>query len=200
MSDPMSNTLIFGIETSNPDRSNLLALLYTALDGEDPNTRINNMVYTSDFTSGFFGNTDSPFTNGPTAIISKAPDIYISGATTYEFSVTYADSVAIDLDSIDSRDIRVENSRGFSQLATRVAASDTTDRTLSTVTVAYRITPPGGVWDRSDNHYDFEDHYKITLLADQVANASGNYAQEEELGAFGVNIPEQHDFSFSSVL
>ncbi|NJO40548.1 MAG: hypothetical protein HC865_07755 [Cyanobacteria bacterium RU_5_0] len=119
-------------------------------------------------------------TVAPNATLS-ATNLSTAGSNTYDFTVTYRDNEAINIASIDNSDIQVTGANGFSQLATRVAVSDSRNGTPRTVT--YRITAPDGTWDSADN-----GTYNIALQGNQISDTSGNVAAAGLLGNFQVNI------------
>lgn len=100
--------------------------------------------------------------------------------STRDLTIVYRDNVGINAASISDDDIRVIGPGG-TPLTTRVITNDS-DATTRTVT--YRVTPPGGGWDNSDN-----GSYSITLQPNQLNDTSGNFATAQLLGAFEVNIP-----------
>jgi Domain of unknown function (DUF4347)/Legume lectin domain/Beta xylosidase C-terminal Concanavalin A-like domain len=116
----------------------------------------------------------------PTAQLA-APNV-TTGSNSYSFNVTYSDATAVKVSSLDSTDVQVTGSGGFSQLATLVSVDAASDGTPRTAT--YRITPPGGTWDTADN-----GSYAVALQANQVSDTSGNLATATALGTFQVNIP-----------
>jgi glucose/arabinose dehydrogenase len=116
----------------------------------------------------------------PTATASTT-GITTSGATTYDFTISYSDNAAVDISSLDSTDIRVTNSNGFNQLATFVSVTPSGNGTPRTAT--YRINTPGGTWDAADN-----GSYTVALEASQVRDINGNFAAAGNLGNFSVNI------------
>ena len=113
----------------------------------------------------------------------SAANLATGGGTTYDFTVTYSDNVAINASSLDDSDVLVSGPNGYSQLATRVSVNDTSNGTPRTV--IYRITAPGGgTWDGADN-----GSYSIALQANQVSDVNGNFATAATLGSFLANIP-----------
>ena len=99
----------------------------------------------------------------------------------YDFTVTYSDDLALDLDSLGDDDILVTGPNGFNQLAQFVSVDDAgLDQTQ---TATYRLDPPGGSWNLEDN-----GTYVITLQADQVLDTSGNGIAETLLGNFGITL------------
>ena len=126
--------------------------------------------------------TPSPTTEKipPIANLSAA-NLATGGGTTYDFTVTYSDNVAVNASSFDNSDVLVSGPNGYSQLATRVPGNDTSNGTPRTVT--YRITAPGGTWNTADN-----GSYSIALQDSQVSDVSGNFTTSTALGSFQVNV------------
>lgn len=116
----------------------------------------------------------------PTAS-SITSNITTAGATTYNFTVTYTDNVAVNTLSLDSNDVRVTGPNGFNQLASLVSINTSGNGTPRTAT--YRITAPGGSWDTADN-----GTYTLALQANQVNDTSNNFATANTLGTFLVDI------------
>ena len=95
----------------------------------------------------------------PTAILT-ASDINSVPASPYTFTVLYSDPSGVNVTSIDNADIRVTGPNGYSQLATRVSTTPTSNAT--SVTATYTIPAPGGSWDSADN-----GSYNVSLLTGQ---------------------------------
>ncbi|MEL6263666.1 MAG: DUF4347 domain-containing protein [Cyanobacteria bacterium J06626_6] len=127
------------------------------------------------------GTTPPPPTDtaAPTATLSASN--VTDAASSYDFTVTYSDSTAVDTSSIDNGDIRVSGPGGFSQAATLVSVNNNSDGSPRTAT--YRMTPPGGSWDTSDN-----GSYAIALNNNQVQDTLGNATAGTNLGSFSVGI------------
>ncbi|MFH1730049.1 MAG: LEPR-XLL domain-containing protein, partial [Planctomycetota bacterium] len=130
------------------------------------------------------------FDPGPSAVDAVAPaaelaaaNVTAPGATTYTFTVTYSDNVAVDVSDIDSSDVRVTGPNGFSRYATVVGVDAAGDGTPRTAT--YQISTPGGTWDLTDN-----GTYTVALAAGQVSDTSGNLAPAGVLGTFEVAVAD----------
>lgn len=121
-------------------------------------------------------------TTAPTASAS-APDVTTAIATPETFTVTYSDNVAVAVASLDSTDVLVTGSGGFSQLATFVSVNTNSNGTPRIAT--YRILPRGGTWDLSDN-----GTYNIAVQASQIMDTGGNFVAAGTVGSFQVNIPD----------
>lgn len=120
----------------------------------------------------------------PTAMSLSAPAVGASdsGATSYTFTVTYADSQAVDVTSLGNGDVTVTPPGGGTINAAFVSASPNADGTP--IVATYSITPPGGSWTSADN-----GNYSVNLHAGQVRDTAGNTAAAATLGHFDVNVP-----------
>ena len=117
----------------------------------------------------------------PTAQVA-AGNITSGGGSTYSFTITYNDNVAMNAASVDSSDIRVTGLNGYDQVATFVSMN--TGGNGSPRTATYRISAPGGTWDSTDN-----GSYSLSMRPNQVTDTSGNSVLEGMLASFVVNIP-----------
>ncbi|MCU0983010.1 MAG: dockerin type I domain-containing protein [Pirellulaceae bacterium] len=95
----------------------------------------------------------------------------------HRFTVTYTDSLGIDLRSLDNADILVTGPNGYAQSATLVQASSGPDGTPRCAT--YRIAAPEGVWDATD--YGM---YHVLVQPDQVFNLQGNPVPAGAIASF----------------
>ena len=98
------------------------------------------------------------------------------GWTVHWFTVTYADDQALDCATIGAGDVVVTGANGFSQAAVLSNLVVSSDHRQATVT--YRISAPGGSWDRADN-----GTYLVNLQPAQVADARGNYVAAGVVGS-----------------
>ncbi len=147
-----------------------------------------NLTVSADFTF----TTVTPDTTAPTASLTSASNITSSGATTYSFTVTFSDNIAIKVSTLGSTDIRVTGPNGFTQTATFVSVDTNTNGTPRVAT--YRINTPGGTWDTTDN-----GTYTIAMLASQVSDTSSNFVVAGTLGTFTVNIPDTTPPTLSAI-
>jgi hypothetical protein len=113
----------------------------------------------------------------PTAGSLVAPNVGLSGGTTYTFTVSFGDNLAIDVTSLDGSDIRVTGPGGFNQLTTLVSVTPAGNGTPHTAT--YQITAPGGAWDSVDR-----GTYTVTVEANQVFDSAGNPVGAISPGSF----------------
>ncbi|HEY9805787.1 MAG TPA: hypothetical protein V6D04_04415, partial [Candidatus Obscuribacterales bacterium] len=119
-------------------------------------------------------------TTAPTASLA-ATNVTTTDNTTYQFTVTYADSAGVAIASLDSSDISVTGPNNFDQIATLVSVNTNSDGTPRTAT--YQITAPGGTWDVADN-----GTYTVSMQANQVRDINGNWVASGAIGSFQTNI------------
>ncbi|WP_052754354.1 PA14 domain-containing protein [Calothrix sp. 336/3] len=119
-------------------------------------------------------------TSSPTANLT-ASNVSTAGGTSYEFTVTYTDDTGVNVATLDSQDILVTGTGGFSQLATFVGVNTPSNGTPRIAT--YRITPPGGSWNGADDGV-----YTITLQPNQVSDIDGSFTGSSTLGTFAVDV------------
>ncbi len=94
--------------------------------------------------------------------------------------MTFSDDVAVKASTIDSSDILVSGPHGYSQTATLVSASRSTDGTP--ISATYQIGAPGGAWDSADY-----GSYAISLRQAQVADVAGNFEPAGVLASLNVS-------------
>ena len=124
-------------------------------------------------------------TTPPTVSAISAPNVKIGGGTSFTFTVTYSDKVAVNVSTLGNSNIVVTGPGGFSQDATLVSASSTTNAT--SVTATYRIIPRGGIWSKTGN-----GKYTIVINQGQVTDTGGNPMAAGTLGTFTVNaVPDK---------
>jgi len=142
--------------------------------------RLRNAVFTG---QTYFDNvrfTIPADTTRPTATL-QSPQI-VEGATSLNLRINYADNVAVDATSIGTGDIIVTGPRSFSQTLPLISTGLVNS---ALVRPFYRITPPGGSWDISDN-----GTYTVALQANQIKDTSNNFALAKTLGTFTVNLAD----------
>ncbi|MDX2214219.1 MAG: hypothetical protein SFY66_13095 [Oculatellaceae cyanobacterium bins.114] len=116
----------------------------------------------------------------PTATVT-ASNITSTGATTYDFTVTYTDSDSVNASSLGAGDIRITGPNGFNELASFVSVDVNSNGTPRVAT--YRFNAPGGRWDGPD-----AGTYTIAMEANQVTDTVGNAVPVGSLGTFDVTI------------
>jgi endoglucanase len=117
----------------------------------------------------------------PTVKVFQPPAI-AQNSNTADFQITYTDPIALNVSTLDSRDILVTSANGFRQFATLVSVS-TAGGTSRTAT--YRIKTSSNSWNQSDNGL-----YTLALQANQVKNSIGNAAAARTIGSFQINLPD----------
>lgn len=116
----------------------------------------------------------------PTASLTTG-NITQGGGGSHNFTVTYADNVAVNVSKIDNSDIRVTGPKGFNQLATLVGVNLASNGSPRTAT--YKINAPGGSWDGTDS-----GTYTVSMEPNQVSDTNNKSVASGSLGTFTVNI------------
>ncbi len=106
----------------------------------------------------------------------------VPSTVSYSFKVVYRDDVAVRVSSIDSFDIYVYGPNGYVRRAMLMSVDRTTDGPV--VTARYKIAPPDGAWDGSDN-----GRYTVWLQPNQVFDSGGTPANSGLAGDFAVMLP-----------
>jgi hypothetical protein len=119
-------------------------------------------------------------TTPPVAASFNAQPITSAGGSTYTFTVTYTDNVAVAAGTIGAADVTVARAGGPALTVTNA----TTSGSGGTVNATYTVAAPGGSWDATEN-----GTYAITVLAGSVEDAAGNDVAQKA-GSFQVNIPD----------
>ncbi|MFL5331089.1 MAG: right-handed parallel beta-helix repeat-containing protein [Gemmataceae bacterium] len=116
----------------------------------------------------------------PTGTLNAA-NVTSGGASTYAFSVVYADNFGVDTTTIGTADVTVTGpgvGSPFTPTGVTVTGSGTS------VTATYTISAPGGLFDTPDN-----GTYTVTMNANQVADLDGGaVVASGTLGTYQVNI------------
>jgi SdrD B-like domain len=115
----------------------------------------------------------------PTAASTPA-NVTTFGATSYTFTVTFSDNLAVSVASLGNGNVRVTGPGGFNVPASFVSVDVNSDGTPRVAT--YSITPPGGTWDIADI-----GTYSVVLQSGQVLDTAGNAVAGGTLGMFNVN-------------
>jgi hypothetical protein len=119
-------------------------------------------------------------TTAPTAGLSVA-NITLGGSPSHSCSVTFTDTTAVRLSSLDSTDLLVTGPNSYSNLVEFVGADLPMDG--SPMTGSYSIPAPGGAWEDTDN-----GTYTVSLLAGAVEDTLNNATPQATLGTFNVAI------------
>lgn len=97
-------------------------------------------------------------------------------------TVTFADNIGIDSNSLDDQDILVSGPAGESLAVEFVQILSQNGGVMK---VQYQILPPAGLWEGSKNGL-----YSVKLAVNQVADSAGQFTPDLTLGGFLVSIPE----------
>lgn len=116
----------------------------------------------------------------PTALAALT-NVTSAGGTSYTFTVTFSDDVALDVCTLDDTDIRVTGPNGFNQLAELVSINNLSNGPIRIAT--YRIIPPSGAWTAAAN-----GSWSVVMEANQVADTAGKFVAAGSLGSFTVSI------------
>jgi len=125
-------------------------------------------------------------TQAPTATLQASA--VTTGNTSYTFTITYADNVAMAVATLSGAVVQVlPPSSGAPIFATfeGMAAVGATDGIgdAKSLVATYQITPPGGAWTIADNGV-----YTVTLGGGAVTDLAGNPVASGSLGTFSVNL------------
>ena len=102
-------------------------------------------------------------------------------AKAQQLSVVFSDQTGINASLVGTGDILVVRGKRFRQLARLVKKTPAWN--AKSIQAVYRITPPGGSWDRADNGI-----YTVMLVGGQVSNAAGQFLSARRLGTFRVRM------------
>jgi len=150
------------------------------LAGADMRGSLDGLVIGSRSLNAFGALTASTFAPVPT--LQPVSDITAT-ATEVVVTVNYQDDNAVDLTSLDLRDIELTRD-GFS--ATRLTPFDVSASTMDGVSTAvYRIAAPGGEWDPTENGTWF-----VQLREGEIRDDEGLYTAPRSIGSFNVAIAD----------
>lgn len=116
----------------------------------------------------------------PTATLTASP-ITSAGASSYTFSVAYADDADVSVDTLAGAALVVTGPAGYRQ--TPVLASIDSNTSGPMRVAVYRVPAPGGSWTSAAN-----GGYTISLLSGRVSDVVGNITPGRALGLFAVSI------------
>ena len=132
------------------------------------------------FVTGVVVASSSKIPPGATLQIS---DINQPGVGAKQFTVTYSDNVAVDVATIDSNDVLVTGTNGYSRVAQLVSIDLAGNGTPRTAT--YAIDPPSGAfWTGSD-----AGAYTVWMQTNEVLDTEGAAVSPGQLGQFTVSVP-----------
>ena len=122
------------------------------------------------------------FVDAPLAAF-QSTNLTLPGQAKVQFSVTYSNSVPINVATIDSNDIRVTGPGGYDQLAGLVSLDFSSNGTPRTATYEAKA-PGGGNWLPTHNGI-----YQVAMQAGQVKDTAGTAVGAGPLGEFTVSVP-----------
>ena len=104
-----------------------------------------------------------------------------AGSDSFVFKVLYRDDVAVDVSSLDDRDVRVYGPGGYERTAVLLGVDELQDGPERVA--RYKVAPPGGTWDPADNGL-----YRVELRAGEVFDTAGNAASAGTFGELQVGV------------
>jgi hypothetical protein len=115
--------------------------------------------------------------------VDLASGAVAAGGTNHTFTVTYSHYTDMNVGTVDASDVTVMGPNG--SVFPAVAAGVQPGGDGRTLSVAYAIAPPGGVWDAADN-----GAYSVVLGADQVRSSTGEAVAAGTIGTFAANLAD----------
>ncbi|CAN5686133.1 hypothetical protein BH09PLA1_BH09PLA1_14490 [soil metagenome] len=115
------------------------------------------------------------------AAIATVKNITLANRTV-AIDVAYRDDGAIDISTVDSRDLRVTGANGYVKYARFDSIVSSTNNN-GMVVARYKLAAPGGSWTGKNGTYD------VRLRADQVRDDEGNGTTARSLATIVVNVP-----------
>jgi hypothetical protein len=112
-------------------------------------------------------------------LLSVSP--IVAGATQTEIRMEYTDNAAVNVATIAPANLRVTGPSGQTLMVTSVTTDQPRNGTPRIAT--YRVQPPGGTWDSSDNGL-----YTIFVVEGQVQDTSDNLVLADKYGDFRVDL------------
>lgn len=124
---------------------------------------------------------DGTLDTAPPVPVLSVADITQGGSPSHSCSVTYTDTTAVRLSSLDSADLVVTGPNGYSNVVEFVGADLPGDG--SPMTGSYSIPAPNSTWNINDN-----GTYTVMLQDDAVEDTLNNLTPQTVLGSFNVSI------------
>jgi len=151
--------------------------LFTDQRGYDPRTG------TGGTDIGAYQTSAQADTQAPTATLQAAA-VTSSNATSYTFTITYSDNVAVAVTTLSDAVVQILPPGSGAPIPATVestVAVGTTDGmgNAHSFIVTYQITPPGGAWASADNGI-----YTVTLGGGSVTDLAGNPTASGPLGTY----------------
>jgi uncharacterized delta-60 repeat protein len=116
----------------------------------------------------------------PTSTLAVS-DIDTAGETAIDFTVTYSDTLSVDVTTIGNNNVLVTGPNGYSQYGLLLSTNPSAD--AADIVATYQITPSDAAISSSDNGV-----YTVTLEANQIGDTSGNFAPQRALGNFVISV------------
>ena len=143
------------------------------------------------------GISNGPTVYGASSVDTKPPATMLNagnvtsanagGLTPYTFTIAYSDPVLIDAITMAGAVVDVQPPTGAAITATVVKTAlsglEDTEGDAQTITVTYRMTPPGGAWTSAPG-----GNYTVNLVSSPPIDLASNPAATGALGGFTVNL------------
>jgi len=123
----------------------------------------------------------NPDVIAPTGMVDASqatPDVF---STTYDFTVTYADDVAVEPDTLGDSNLTVTYPDGTQHAATFVSQ---TNPSPTSIDATYQIAFPSDIGSADIGTYG------VTIAADSVTDTSGNPVPAGNIGSFPISFGE----------
>ena len=115
-------------------------------------------------------------TTAPTAVLNTTTATQtVDDTAAVNFTVTYSDDTALDATTIDANDLTVTAPDGTAMAVSLVS--------FEAGVATYAIAAPEGSWDLTE-----AGEYSISLKADEVSDAAGNFAAASDLGTLDLTV------------
>jgi hypothetical protein len=115
----------------------------------------------------------------PPSATLNATSLQLRHQASHPIIVSYQDNRAVDSATLRTGNIRITGPNGYDRLAPLI----TMQATGTGWSVRYDVLPPGNTWTSADN-----GQYTVHLVADQVADTSGNRAAAGVLGELSIAV------------
>lgn len=127
-----------------------------------------------------FNSVDEAVTTGPPTATLAAKNLTASTAS-YQFSVTFSGSIAINTSTLNRHNVLITGPDGFAEPASYISAKSSNGGKTQTVT--YRLAAPAKKFSSKNNGV-----YHISVRAHQVSDQSGDFVVGAVLGYFKIRI------------
>jgi hypothetical protein len=125
-----------------------------------------------------------PDTTPPVATKFTGNPILLAGGDQYQFSITYADNVAIDVATVSTSNVTVTGPNG-QNIPVIAASVNPPDVNGTPVTVTYTIQNPTGLWSAANN-----GTYYVSINSTLTDTSNNPIAPVIGVGTFMVNLPD----------